>query len=644
MLVLASSRMALAGDMTGLDADGYEPELELATQGGSGSAGPIHARSIDSKGLEVLIDGIMTDEMKTNRIPGAVVSVVKDSQMIFAKGYGYSDYENTIQVDPEHTLFRVGSVSKLFVWTAVMQLVEQGKLDLDADVNTYLDFKIPATYPQPITMKNLMAHTAGFEGSDQGLLQRPVEQYSLEQYVKRYIPVRVFPPGRIEAYSNYGAALAGYIIERTTGLSFNDYIDTNLLTPLGMTRSTFRQPLPGILASDLANGYYLTQGQYVKAGFEYIVPYPVGSLSSTGTDMARFMLAHLQNGRLGDRRILAEATAQQMHDQLFTHDPRITGMAYGFYENMINGQRVLSHGGATLIYYSKLYLIPDQNTGIFISTNSPGGANTREVLFQKFMDAYYPAQTDSEQAPEPGFSNRAASYLGAYYPSKSNSSTPEKLMRALSQLNVGLDANGYLVAKAGGRTFQFVEVEPGLLLDRNNANIKLVMHTDENGQAYLLTPEPSSWVKIPWYGTASFHGALIGFGLLFFAVTLTVWAGAGLIRKHRNQPSPLMSRLARWTGASFAVLLVVILAGWISLLTTPDPSYGVPVITFGFPALFYALKGLEFLLAGLGLLMLGFAALGWRRRLWSLAGRMHYSLLALYALSLLWALWYWNLL
>jgi CubicO group peptidase (beta-lactamase class C family) len=392
-----------------------EQAFAQASQLVSTSTATMRGGQADSKELEALIDGIMAHEMKANRIPGAVVSVVKDGQLIFAKGYGYSDYENTIPVNPERTLFRVGSVCKLFVWTAVMQLVEQGKLDLDVDVNTYLDFKIPATYPQPITMKNLMAHTAGFEGSDQGLLQRPEERYTLEQYVKRYIPVRVFPPGKIEAYSNYGAALAGYIVERTTGLSFNDYIEKNLLTPLGMTHSTFRQPLPGNLASDLANGYYFARGQYVKAGFENIVPYPVGSLSSTGTDMARFMLAHLQHGQFGGRRILVEKTAQQMHSQLFTHDPRITGMAYGFYENMINRQRVLLHGGATLIFNSKLYLIPDQNTGIFISTNSPGGADTRDVLFQKFMDAYYPAETDSEQAPEPGFSIRAAPYLGAYY-------------------------------------------------------------------------------------------------------------------------------------------------------------------------------------------------------------------------------------
>ncbi len=644
LLLLLINLMTISGPTFASSAIAFKQKSAQIPPAFSTSPSPFPAGKMDSTALEGLIDLIMADEMKTNHVRGAVVAVVRDGKLTFAKGYGCADYENSTPVDPERTLFRVGSVSKLFVWTAVMQLVEQGKLDLDADVNTYLDFKIPATYPQPITLKDLISHTAGFEGSDQGLLQRPKERHSLEEYVKRYIPLRVFPSGKIEAYSNYGAALAGYIIERIAGLSFNDYIETNLLTPLGMTRSTFRQPLPGNLASDLANGYYFAQGQYEKAGFEYIVPYPVGSLSSTGTDMAKFMLAHLQNGRLDDRRILSEQTAQQMHGQLFTHDPRIKGMAYGFNENRINGQRILSHGGATLIFYSKLYLIPDQRFGIFIATNAPGGASTREVLFQKFMDAYYPVETDSEQAPEPGFSIRAAPFLGTFYQSNSNSSTPEKLLRLLSQLNVSLDTNGYLVAKAGGRTFQFVEIEPGLLRDRNNADLKLVMHTDENGQAYLLTPEPSPWVRRPWYGTALFHAVLIGFGLLLFMLTMIGWTIATLTGRHRHQPFPFLSRLACWTGALFAVLLVVILAGWISLLTTPDPAYGQPVIMFGFPPMFYALKGLAYLLAGLGLIMPGFATLIWRCRLCSLAGRLHYSLPALTALSLLWALWYWNLL
>ena len=113
--------------------------------------------------MEAFLDKLLGREMEKHHIAGAAVSVVKDGKLFFAKGYGYADLENGIPVDPEQTIFRIGSVAKLFTWTAVMQLVEQGKLDLDADINTYLDFRIPDTYPQPITLKHLLTHTSGFE-------------------------------------------------------------------------------------------------------------------------------------------------------------------------------------------------------------------------------------------------------------------------------------------------------------------------------------------------------------------------------------------------------------------------------------------------------------------------------------------------
>ena len=221
--------------------------------------------------LEAFIDGIMADQMSVNHIPGAIVSVVKDDKLVFEKGYGYSDYENRVPVDPQLTLFRVGSVSKLFVWTAVMQLVEQGKLSLDADINSYLDFTIPATFPQPITMRNLLSHTAGFEDSGYTMHRlQPEQLISLEQYMKNTSPGPGLPSRQDLAYSNYGASLAGYIVERISGMPFSEYIEKYIFSPLGMAHSSFRQPLPANLAPGMSNGYNYYQGQYLKAGFEYV--------------------------------------------------------------------------------------------------------------------------------------------------------------------------------------------------------------------------------------------------------------------------------------------------------------------------------------------------------------------------------------
>src|SRR5436305_10468138 len=193
-----------------------------------------------SQDVSAFLDGIMPQQLAREDIAGAVISVVKDGKVLFAKGYGYSDVEKKKPVSPEDTLFRPGSISKLFTWTSVMQLVEQGKLDLDRDVNDYLDFKIPATYPKPITLRNIMTHTAGFEESVKELfVPEDAKPLPINDYLPRHIPKRIFAPGTTPAYSNYAATLAGYIVERVSGRPFNDYVTENIFNPLKMSHSTF---------------------------------------------------------------------------------------------------------------------------------------------------------------------------------------------------------------------------------------------------------------------------------------------------------------------------------------------------------------------------------------------------------------------
>ena len=258
--------------------------------------------------VDIWLDGFMPYALRTADIPGAVVTVVKDGQILTARGFGYADVEKRTPVDPDRTLFRPGSVSKLITWTAAMQLVEQGKLDLDKDINTYLDFKIPDYDGKPITLRQIMTHTAGFEEAIKDLIfSDPAHMLPLGDYLKRWTPKRVFAPGTTPAYSNWATALTGYMVERVSGESFDDYCDKHIFAPLGMTNSTMRQPLPEALASQMASGY--KPGQ--DAGkFEIVGPAPAGSLSSTGTDMAKFMIANLDQGK----GLLSPETAAMMHD------------------------------------------------------------------------------------------------------------------------------------------------------------------------------------------------------------------------------------------------------------------------------------------------------------------------------------------
>ncbi len=191
--------------------------------------------------LEAWLDGFLPYALATGDVAGAVVVVVKDGSTLLQKGYGYADVATRKPVDPATTLFRPGSISKLTTWTAVMQLVEQGKLDLDADVNGYLDFKIPARDGQPITLRNILTHTPGFEERIKDLIIAEGTPFDpLDVYLKKWVPTRIFAPGTTPAYSNYATSLAGYIVARVSGLSFDDYVDQHILAAAG--HGTFDVP------------------------------------------------------------------------------------------------------------------------------------------------------------------------------------------------------------------------------------------------------------------------------------------------------------------------------------------------------------------------------------------------------------------
>ncbi|MBK8902506.1 MAG: serine hydrolase [Anaerolineaceae bacterium] len=599
----------------------------------------------DPSELEAFLDGVLTAEMESNHIAGAVVAVVKDGEIFFNKGYGYADLAQHIPVDPERTLFRPGSVSKLFVWTAVMQLVEQGKLSLDTDVNEYLDFTIPDTYPEPITLKHLLTHTPGFEDIGEDLFKLSAEEmHPLDEYLKTHIPARVYPPGEIGAYSNYGTALAGYIVERVSGLPFAEYVEQNIFAPLQMEHSTFRQPLPENLASDMSEGYNFANGGYLEGGFEYVQAYPAGSLSATAADMARFMMAHLQNGRFGESQILQENTARQMQQQLFTHDPRLNGMAYGFFASTINGQRILSHGGDTILFHTGLFLIPEQNIGLFISTNSTGGAEVSNAVLNAFLDRYYPVEAATALQSPADFSERITPYLGAYTLARNNFSTFEKIISLTTPINASLNDEGYLVVSIVGQARQFVEVEPGLLQDRYDPSNQLVYRTDDEGQKLLLPSIPFGFIKTPWYGSIGWHSFLLVSGLLLFIVTMVGWFVAFLQNRRTRQPQPVIGRLARLAATLFGLLFLVFVLGFLSVFMDIDPAYGVPRIFFAEPPLFSLLMVLPVLILVVGLAMPVLAVATWRQRVWNTNGRILYTVLTVFALALLWVMVYWNLL
>jgi CubicO group peptidase (beta-lactamase class C family) len=396
--------------------------------------------AMTSQDVGAFLDGIMPYAIRRANIAGGVVAVVKDGRLIFASGYGYSDIAKRAPVVPDQTLFRIGSVSKLFTWTSVMQLVQAGKIDLDANVNQYLDFKIPEKYG-PITMRDLMTHTPGFSEVIRDLFVK--KPYPLREYLVNHIPDEMFKPFTTIAYSNYGAALAGYIVQRVSGEPYATYLQRHIFTPLGMAHSTFVQPLPKSLEPLMAKGY-TTAADSKPSPFEVVEAAPAGSGTSTAIDMTHFMLAYLQGGQYRGNRILAPATIKQMWTRQVSPAPGMPGYDLGFYQEDRNGQTIVGHAGDTGVFHTDLHLLPKQNVGIFMSFNSAGTAGAveqvRTEIFRAFLDRYFPYTAPVERTvsnPKPD-----AARVAGWYQSSRREDRALQLFYALGQSQVTALPNG----------------------------------------------------------------------------------------------------------------------------------------------------------------------------------------------------------
>ena len=344
-------------------------------------------------GLDDFIDGVLAQQLATREVAGAVVTVVHEGKVLFTRGYGFADIAKGVKVDGQTTLFRPGSVSKLITWTSLMQQVEAGKVDLDADVNTYIDFTIPPFEGQPVRVRDLFSHTPGMSDLryDEAEWAKP-ETY--QSFLKTHMPERLWAPGTEVSYSNYGASLAGYIVERVSGEAFPDYVTRHIFQPLGMTHTTFVEPLSGENAAHMALGYDFVDGRFKPKPYErYDKIMPAGSAASTAPDMARFMLAILGNGSLDGKRILTPESVALLESDSVANTPGLPGMAHGFMVAREAGPRLVGHGGNTMDFHSYLLLAPEKGFGFFVSyTGGQGSYGARTELSDAIIGRLFPQQ------------------------------------------------------------------------------------------------------------------------------------------------------------------------------------------------------------------------------------------------------------
>lgn len=551
-----------------------KPSVPAESPAQSQSASAQAAAELTAADVGAFLDGVMPAQLERGDIAGAVVAVVKDGKVIFAKGYGYADVEARKPVSPDNTLFRPGSISKLFTWTAVMQLVEQGKLDLDRDVNDYLDFKVPATYPQPITLRNIMTHTSGFAETAKDLFVKDAGSMKpLNVYLEEHMPNRIFPPGTTPAYSNYATSMAGYIVQRVSGRPFDEYIAANILQPLGMSHTTFDQPLPAPLQPLMSSGYGLASRK--AKPFEVVQAWPAGSVSTSAMDMTHFIIAHLQNGEYNGVRILRPETAQLMHARTFASNPAMNAMALGFYEETRNGHRIIGHAGDTECFHSDLHLVLDSNVGFFVSYNSAGKGeiSNRTELFEQFLDRYFPYQVPPATAPATAAAD-AKAVSGLYLVSRRLQGNILEASGMMGEARVFGMPDGKIMVDAlkgfNGQPKKFAEIAP-LVYREADGQDKIAFRRNADGGYQLSIDYPFMvFDSVGMLQSKTFNYFVLITSLGIMALALVLWPVNGLLRRHYGKQLQLSlrdRRLRTWTrfvciiDILFIVFLAMVLSG-----------------------------------------------------------------------------------
>lgn len=590
--------------------------------------------------VEAFVDGAVKPLMKANNSPSGVVAVMKDGELVFSKGYGHIDVENRIPVDPETSLFRPGSISKLFTWISVMQLVEKGQIDLDADVNQYLKtFQIEDTWPgQPVTMRHIMTHTAGFEDGWLGylIIDDPDRIIPLHEAMARYQPNRVNPPGAHVAYSNWATALAGLIVSNVSGVDFNSYVQTNIFDVLGMKNASFVEPLPPGLDANMAKAYRYENGEYVELNYEIISNFgPAGALAASAHDMMIFARALLGGGEYNGGRILKADTLQQMLDQGFVHDDRVKGMGLGFVHRNFgpDGFNLFGHDGGTTVFISHFGLSKEEDFVLFSSFSGPGAGPTHVAFVQGFYDEFFPREVPHIEPPA-DFFERAGKYAGTYNAWRNSFNGVEALARAITGTVITPMPDNTLMI---GDT-RYVEVGENLFRAVDDYT-QIAFQEDDSGNivGYVIDGlGVNQNYPAPFFETASFTFTMLGLSALVFIAVLLRLAYQWPAFK-AAQGGEKRARLASVVVAGSNLLFFIVI-----LITV---SGGLQPMMYWVPTIFKVGLVLP-LLATLAAFYNAYLSVEiWRGGLFtSVWARVRHTVVAFMGLFLVWFYYYWNLL
>jgi CubicO group peptidase (beta-lactamase class C family) len=621
-------RMLFAGFAVGFDVTAF-PAL----------ADTLAPHELTAANLEIAIDTPMWEWIDNHKGPGAVVVVVTRDAQVFAKGYGFADIQAQKPFTADATLVRPGSISKLFTGIAVMQLVDQGKLDLDRDINDYIDFAIPT--PQggvPVTLRRLLTHRAGFEEHVKGLFSRDREPQPLGRWLAENMPRRLFPKGDVEAYSNYGVALAGYIVERVSGEPYAAYVQRHILGPLGMRHSTFQQPLPDDLAPLMAKGYRQSD-KPPWAFFETTAAAPAGALSATADDMGRFIRALINGGELDGVRILSKARLDEMMAPAHATPAGYLGLA--FFGTKVAGHDAVGHEGATMTFFSHLTIFPKQGIGVLVSRDGIGEIKSLSDLYELPNPARVIAQRFLPEAPaaldaSTGSVASDADVAGIYQPSRRAESSFLRLSALLAQIVIKVDSAGqarrFFAIWPYGEGAPLKRVERNLYEGPSGARVAFV---DDDGSGSYLAVPAVPLLRVPWSLDLRWIAPALIVSTLVALLTLLAWPVAALWRCWRKRQWS-EDRSDRRDFLAMRLVLLVDLVVVVAIAVLLVMSSDLTIFNAALDPLLLALYALAWL-GVLGALLAVWAAVRfWRQRVGSRWSRVHHALIAASSAMLAW--------
>lgn len=593
--------------------------------------------------LEPFMDGVINSKLEEKNIAGATLCIVNRDGSLLNKGYGYSDFEKRELVNGDSTLFRIGSISKMFVWISVMQQVERGNLDLNTNINDYLvDFKIPDTYSDPITLTHLMTHTPGFEDKLLKLFTLDTSEIKpLSDVLRNQIPQRVRPAGVHAAYSNHGTAIAAHIVELVSGMEWNEYVESNIFIPLGMHSTTFRQPLPDTLSDRFSKGYKHVNGLMVEKSFEIIPLAPAGAVTTCGPDMGKFMQMLLNRGQFNGVSILDTSTFSLMMKPVMYQAEGVNPSRYGFMDVSHKGLSVIGHGGDTFWFHSLMVLVPEYKTGIFLSFNSDGGGGTYVDVFDQFADQFLIENFEPLPTVDMDIESLQR-FSGEYMANRYPHSDYFKLVSLMNRMEIFAD-DGKLKVVRGGKTSFWLPVDSLLFQKENEADLMAFESDSEGNITHAFDGRMSimAYDKVTSIDKQSTHLAIFIGVLILSIIVVVYWPMVYFIRR-KHQPmsiakNPLAfgAKLTAWLAAFMLLLFYFMILT--SLGDVEDSVYSVPAalkVSFVIP----------FIIIILWIVMLFKTWSTWKYGGTRIRSRIFYTILLIANALALWQIYYWNFL